>query len=124
MTPLAAAVSPGALVAVTVTAPPAPHRSARRRRWMDRWTVRSVWIAAVLAAGFLHGAHMATGMPAQAVTAPVQAAAREAGREARFERDALHGVFWRPAGSLAERPDARAFGRSSWRPATELADRD
>ncbi len=32
-----------------------------------------------------------------------------------FERDALHGAFWRPAGSDAERPAVR-LARASWTP--------
>jgi hypothetical protein len=32
-----------------------------------------------------------------------------------FERDALHGAFWRPAGSDAERPALR-LARASWTP--------
>ncbi len=85
---------------------------------MDRWPMRAALLTAVAAAGLLHGAHVAVGMPASASFAPSAEAART---PQRYERDALRGSLWRPADSLAERQPTTGLEPSLWRPAGSRA---
>ncbi|MBM4383275.1 MAG: hypothetical protein FJ091_07870 [Deltaproteobacteria bacterium] len=97
---------------------PAPPERFRLSERAKRILRRIVWaIAFVLlgALGALHGASVAIGADGVSSLAAgesdAQAIALPSGRR---ERE-LHGEFWRPAGSDAERPPAR-IGPREWQP--------
>jgi hypothetical protein len=97
---------------------PAPpqrfHLSERAKRILRRvvWAIAFVLLGAL---GALHGASVAIGADGVSALAAGDGAFEPLAAPSEARERKLHGEFWRPASSNAERPPAK-IGPREWRP--------